>query len=179
MPSRLFVRSILILSAILGVSAVGASAQAGIIVTVGKPCPEVTLQRKPTPEGQRASMFEAETSDTRCVVMPDGQTKCAKTIRVETVSALPADWRCIQVAKAVLYCETPSFGSSPGAAGEGEFDPDMEMEDEDFVADEELQTLGCSGGAGFEGIAMGLGGLLLLVAARRSARIREGAGGKS
>jgi len=70
-----------------------------------------------------------------------------------------------EVAKAVLYCETPSFGSSPGAGGEGEFDPDME--DEDFVADEELQTLGCSGGAGFEGIAMGIGGLVLLIAARR------------
>lgn len=166
MPSRLFVRTIVILSAILGVGAVGASAQAGIIVTVGKPCPEVTLiQKKPTSDGQRAAMFEAETNDTRCVVMPDGQTKCAKTIRVETVSALPADWRCIQVAKAVLYCETPSFGSSPGSAGEGEFDPDME--DEDFVADDELQTLGCAGGAGFEGIAAGVGGLVMLLAVRR------------
>jgi len=166
MPSRLFVRSIVILSAVIGV---GASAQAGIIVTVGKPCPEVFFQKKPTSEGQRAAMFEAESSDTRCVVMPDGQVRCAKAIRVENVAALPADWRCIPVAKSVLYCETPSFGSSPGSAGEGAFDPGME--EEDFTADEELQTLGCSGGAGLGGIATGLGGLLVLFAAARRRRV--------
>jgi len=161
-------RTFVILSAVIGFSAFSAAAQAGIIVTVGRPCPELTFQRKPTPEGQRANMFEAESSDTRCVVMPDGQTRCAKTIRVETVSALPSDWRCVQVAKSVLYCETPSFGSSPGSAGMGTFDPDADLDpSEDFVDDGELQTLGCSGGTGLAGMAAGIGGLLVLVAARR------------
>lgn len=144
MPSRSMLRTFAL--ALTTVGAFAGVAQAGIIVTVGKPCPELNMQ-KPKPannpsEGQRHDMFEDAmmSEGTRCVQMPDGSTKCGKSIRVETVNMLPADWRCIPVAKSVLYCETPTFGASPGAAGEGEFDPD-DLQDEGFE-DEEVEALG-------------------------------------
>ena len=165
MPSRLIIRSFLSLAAVLGIG--GASAHAGIIVTVGKPCPEISVPaRKPNPDNQRQTMFEGDSSEgTRCVVMPDGSTRCGKSIRVETLSMLPPDWRCVTVTKTVLYCETPTFGASPGSAGAGGFDPDA---DGDYLDDDEqIETLGCSGGADFGGIAAGIGGMIVLFAVRR------------
>lgn len=162
MPSRTFIRSLLFVAAFVGVSAVGASAQAGIIVTVGRPCPEFQLPRKPTPDQRMQMQMAAENADT-CIMTPDGQMRCAKIMRVETMSSVPADWRCVPIAKSVLYCETPGYGSSPGAAGEGAFDPSMD--EEDFLDDEEIQTLGCEG-AGVGSLA-GIAGLVALVMARR------------
>jgi hypothetical protein len=166
MPSPLILRSFLVVAAFAGFGALGSTAQAGIIVTVGRPCPEISLDRQKPTADSREAMF-AESSDTRCVTMPDGQVRCGEIVRVESVSMLPPDWRCTPVSKGVLYCETPSYGASPGAAGAGEFDPEA---DESYdLADEEIQTLGCSGGSGAAGLLSGLGGLLVLWLVRRRA----------
>jgi MYXO-CTERM domain-containing protein len=170
MHSRHLLRSFITLAGVVALSVSGAVAQAGIIVTVGRPCPEISLQKATSPDArqQQSGSFMTEGAETRCVVMPDGQTKCGKSIRVESVSMLPADWRCTPVAKGTLYCETPSFGASPGAAGEGDFDPDAHGED--FLSDEQIETLGCSGGAGPGALTGALG--LLLIGALRRRRVR-------
>lgn len=172
MPSRILLRSFALVLATAGVGALAADAHAGIIVTVGRPCPEMN-QQKPRPsqnpnEGQRQDMYQESSDGTRCVQLPDGSTRCGKSIRVESVNVLPADWRCIAVAKSVLYCETPMFGASPGAGGEGDFDPDEYIED--IGTDEEVQALGCQGGDLGAGALFGLVGLGL-VALRRRARV--------
>lgn len=123
------------------------------------------MPRKPTPD-QREQMQQAAENNDTCLMMPDGQLRCAKTLRVETINALPAEWHCIQVSKSVLYCETTGFGSSPGAGGAGAFDP---TGDEPIDDDGEIQALGCSGGAGVGGLA-GLGGLIVIAAASRRRR---------
>lgn len=170
MPSRLIIRSIALAIATAGIGVLADDAHAGIIVTVGRPCPEMN-QQKPRPaqnpnDGQRPEMYPEGADGTRCVQLPDGSTRCGKSIRVESVNVLPADWRCIPVAKSVLYCETPMFGASPGASGEGDFDPDEYIEDIG-APDEEVQALGCQGGDLGAGALLGLGGLGLLMLRRR------------
>jgi len=161
MPSRLIIRSLVFLAALCGI---GASAHAGIIVTVGVPCPNLSPDARKPADAQRPA-YET-TGETRCVVMPDGSTRCGKSIRVESVSVLPSDWRCTVVTKSVLYCETPSYGTSPGPAGPGDFDP---AEDgEEYFDDEEIQTLGCAGGDVGAGLGwLGGVGVIGLVALRR------------
>lgn len=166
-PSPRILRNLIVFAAVVGASVAGVEAHAGIIVTVGRPCNDLVVQPARSPDArqqQHQAGAYANGGDTRCVVLPDGQTRCGKTMRVESVSMLLADWRCTQVAKATLYCETPSFGSSPGAAGEGDFDPDAAGDE--LFDDEEIQTLGCSGGVGAGGIG-GLVGLVVLYGTRR------------
>jgi len=169
MPSRSFVRFFKLFVALLALPLVGAVAHAGIIVVVGRPCPEIPVDPRAASDDSRHANFE--TSSTRCVVMPDGRTLCAKSIRVDKESMLPPDWRCIPIAKSMLYCETPAYGTSPGAGGEGDFEA---FEDEGFemLEDaEEIQALGCSNGAGVGGL-VGVGGVLLLMLRRRRSSVQ-------
>lgn len=174
MSSRFIMRSFVALATVCGFAIASTTAQAGIIVTVGgEPCPDMDPRQssKPSPGDHREQQLPpgySSEGDTRCVVMPDGQTRCGETMRVETVSMLPADWRCVSVGRATLYCETPNFGGSPGAAGEGDFDPDAQYGD--TFDDEEIQALGCSGGGAAGGLLGLLGVGLLVVRSRRRAQ---------
>lgn len=164
MPSRSIISVLKLALGLLAVPLIGAVAHAGIIVVVGRPCPEISVDERASHEDGRHPSFES--SGTRCVVMPDGKTLCAKSIRVEKESMLPSDWRCIPVAKSILYCETPAYGTSPGAGGEGEFELAAIEDEWQDLDDEEMEALGCSGGAGVGGLA-GLGGIVAIMALRR------------
>lgn len=105
------------------------TAHAGIIVTVGKPNPEPCRDKQsPFTRGSGHERRTFQSEGTRCVELPGGDVECGKSIRVESVSSLPRDWRCVSVAPGLLWCETPTppvapMGSGPAAAAGGEFDP--------------------------------------------------------
>lgn len=164
MLSRLLTRITLAMSATFAFLALGGAgvANAGIIVTIGRPTPEVCLQKKGEAQRGMRSFFENEA--TRCVTLPDGQTRCGRSVRVETALALPVEWRCIQVNSGTFYCDVPGLGSSPGAAGGGDFDGD----DDELDEDEGIETLSCSSGAGM-GLVGGIVGLGLIAVRRRRA----------
>ena len=168
MLSRFTTRITLALSAVVATFAVvstGGVANAGIIVTIGRPSPEICLQKKTEGQrGPRQNFFESEA--TRCVTLPDGQTRCGRTVRVETALALPIEWRCIQVNSGTFYCDVPGLGSSPGSAGGGGYDGDGDEDDLD--EDEGIETLSCSSGAGM-GLFGGIVGLGLIALRRRRA----------
>lgn len=163
MPSRSILRVFKLFIALLALPLVGAVAHAGIIVVVGRPCPEIPVDERASSDDSRHASFE--TSSTRCVVMPDGRTLCAKSIRVEKESMLPPDWRCIPIGKSMLYCEVPAYGTSPGAGGQGDFEG-FEEGDFDVFESEEIEALGCSSGAGVGGL-FGVVGVLWVVLRRR------------
>lgn len=168
MPSRSILRFFKLFAALLALPLVGAVAHAGIIVVVGRPCPEIPIDERASNDDSRHASFE--TSTTRCVVMPDGRTLCAKSIRVEKESMLPPDWRCIPIAKSMLYCEVPAYGTSPGAAGEGDFEgfEGVTADEADLLDAEEIEALGCSGGAGAGGLFGVVGALWVVLRRRRS-----------
>jgi hypothetical protein len=160
----------------------GGDAHAGIIVTVGKPNPELcdgSKSSRSTGSATRRLYFESE--GTRCVELPGGQVECGKAIRVDTTSALPRDWRCVAVAPGVLYCEIPTpataQGAGPAAAGGGEFDPSrFEVSNggpgpelQTLDRDQELLAVGCGQGASSSGLVLlaALGMLAWFTARRR------------
>jgi hypothetical protein len=153
----------------VGFSGVGNDAHAGIIVTVGKPNPE-PCREKESPF-KRKGHHERRTfqnEGTRCVELPNGGVECGLSIRVESTSSLPGDWRCVAVSPGTLWCETPApplapMGAGPSAAAGGDFDPSRYVSDPSTStptvdpSDDELLAVGCGAG--------GLSNLLPLFAA--------------
>lgn len=147
------------------------TAEAGIIVTVGRPSPELSTQdakKQPSGfDGQRKEQQYVQ-EGTRCVTLPDGQVACAKSIRVENASSVPKDWRCVTVDAKTLFCELPAIGAGPSAAGYGELNLSSdETEVIDVGADamgEEVEALGCAGGPAGSALPLAgaVFGLLLL-----------------
>jgi len=150
----------LLLSTLVAVGFGVDSAHAGIVVTVGKPkpdlCPQESVKRKAVQ--QRRATYESD--GTRCVELPTGGVECGQSIRVGSLSAVPTDWRCVSVSSSILYCELPTMaslsqGAGPGAGGPGELDPSRLDNSSDPAANPQLDTLandgelmamGCSAG---------------------------------
>lgn len=153
-------------------------AAAGIIVVVGMPAPTDSSHRtKPganLPSGDRSTT--ATTSPCPSDALPDKSDKSACAQKIDPVTGLPADWKCVPIGGGRLYCEAPSgSGGSAGAGGEGAWDGEgqdwVDLEDESFdEASEELQVMGCEGGAS----AGGLFGMLLAAAAALALRRSRG-----
>ncbi len=162
--------SLSMLTLTIGAVSGAADAHAGIIVTVGRPSPEVCNQdsRKQQSEfdgqreGHRKEQYKQEGN--RCVVLPDGEVACARSISVETTASVPKDWRCVAVDSRTLFCEVPGTGAAPDAAGYGVFEVEASEDVYAIDSDEQIEALGCNGG----GVGS-LGGLVLglLVAVRR------------
>jgi hypothetical protein len=160
----------LVATAVLAVALSGATmtANAGIIVTIGKPNPEPCREKDSpyTREGKKEQRtFRNE--GTRCVELPDGGVECGSSIRLDSASALPRDWSCVAVGPGLLWCETPSapmagMGGAPAAAAGGDYDPSRYEPAPSSTptidpAGDEMMAVGCSGG--------GLSNLLPLFAA--------------
>jgi hypothetical protein len=163
-------RTLSLLAVSFGALSIAADAHAGIIVTVGRPSPEVFSQDNKKQqsefdghrEGHRKEQYKDEGN--RCVVLPSGEVACARSISVETTASVPKEWRCVAVDSRTLFCEVPGTGAAPDAAGYGIFEVEPTEEVYALDADEQIEALGCSGGAGAS-----LGGLVigLLVTMRR------------
>ena len=162
----------------LGLVGLGAGdAHAGIIVTVGKPSPEPCREKQSLfkrPSELERRIFHSD--GTRCIELPNGGVECGKSIRVESVQALPRDWRCVAVAPGLLWCETPTSllspaGSGPAAAAGGDFDPTRyestpATQTPLLDSDPDLLAVGCGAG-GLSNLFLVLGALPLLWLRRR------------
>lgn len=150
------------------------AAQAGIIVTVGKPAPEdASKKTKPGPNltaGDRTTT--GDTGPCPAETMADKSKRDTCSDKIDPLTGLPADWKCVPIGGGMLYCEGPGAGGSAGEGGAGEWDPDAEDYDElgedgYDTAEEDLQVLGCAGGSASTGLfAFGMV-LVALVAMRR------------
>jgi len=139
------------------------SARAGIIVTVGKPTPEDASKR--TKPGASLGTGDRTTSTgAPCPsdAVPDKSQSgsCTQSQKIDPVTGLPADWKCVPIGGGLLYCEAPTAGAggSAGPGGQGAWDgatddEDFEDLDDDLNdADDELQVMGCSGGGSTSGL---------------------------
>lgn len=150
---------------------VASSAQAGIIVTVGRPSP-VDLSKKPkATTGTYAN--DKDGGDRMCVVTLDGKTNCPMVAQIDPMTGLPAGWLCRPLGPNQFYCDDPAGrGAGADSAGAaGGFDESDGAADEVDGSDE-IQSFGCDAGgvSGGFGVFAALGALGMMGARRRAAR---------
>lgn len=152
------------------------SADAGIIVTVGRVSP-VDVTKKPK---AMATAFPTDADgggDRMCVVTLDGRTNCPQVASIDPMTGLPAGWMCRPLGSNRFYCDEPGRGA--GADGEGgaggfeEADGGDDVDDVDDVdGDDAIEAFGCdAGGAGSGfGVLAAFGALGVAGLRRRAAR---------
>lgn len=149
------------------------SADAGIIVTVGRPSPvDVTKKPKAT---ATAFPIDADGGDRMCIVTLDGRTNCPQVASIDPMTGLPSGWMCRPLGSNRFYCDEPGRGAgADGEGGAGGFDgTDVESDDVDDVdGDDAIEAFGCDAGgasSGF-GVLAAFGALGVMGVRRRAAR---------
>ncbi len=153
---------------------VASSADAGIIVTVGRPTP-VDMTKKPKAMTNTFPVDNDGGGDRMCVVTLDGRTNCPQVFTIDPLTGLPMGWMCRPLGANRFYCDEPGRGAgADGEGGAGGFEEaDGSAEDVDEVdGGEEIEAFGCdAGGAGSGfGVLAALGAIGVLSARRRAAR---------